>query len=79
MIGNLNVAAQFRDYVSAGDVDEVERITSGTGAIVLDGLKKLAVYRDIGGRVHTYSPNCPHLGCLLPLAWIAIRLIRKNS
>jgi Rieske Fe-S protein len=62
---NLNVAAQFGDYASAGDVDEVERITPGTGAIVRDGLKKLAVYRDIRGQLHTYSPVCPHLGCLV--------------
>ena len=62
---NLNVAAQFRDYVSAGDVDVVKRITPGTGAIVRDGLKKLAVYRDSRGTLHTYSPICPHLGCLV--------------
>jgi Rieske Fe-S protein len=31
------------------------------------GLKKLAVYKDADGDVHTCSAVCPHMGCIL--AW----------
>jgi Rieske Fe-S protein len=42
-----------------------DEIPSGCGAIVRDGLRKLAVYRDSVGRVHTRSATCPHLGCVV--------------
>ena len=59
---NLNVAAQYRDYVTGGDVDSVREIAPGNGAIIREGLKKLAVYRDIHGELHKRSAVCPHLG-----------------
>lgn len=62
---NLNVAAQFRDYASGGEVADAQQIEPGTGAIIRDGIKKLAVYRDIEGRLHTCSAVCPHLGCIV--------------
>ena len=62
---NLNVAAQFRDYASGGDVTDAQQIKPGTGAIIRDGIKKLAVYRDSEGKSHTCSAVCPHLGCIV--------------
>ena len=64
---NLNVAAQFGDYVTGGDVDRVREIAAGTGALIKDGLKKVAVYRDTHGALHKCSAICPHLGCIV--AW----------
>jgi nitrite reductase/ring-hydroxylating ferredoxin subunit len=62
---NLNVAAQFRDYASGGEVADAQEIKPGTGAIIRDGIKKFAVYRDLEGKVHTCSAVCPHLGCIV--------------
>ncbi len=62
---NLNVAAQYMDLVTGGDVDSKDQILPGSGAIVRDGLKKLAVYRDDAGKVHQRSAICPHLGCVV--------------
>ena len=62
---NLNVVAQYRDYVTSGDVDALHEIGRGTGALVRDGLKKTAVYRDTRGELHKYSAVCPHLGCIV--------------
>jgi len=62
---NLNVAAQYRDYATGGDVDAVSEIASDTGALMRDGLKKLAVYRDSHGKLHKCSAVCPHLGCIV--------------
>ncbi|MEP6891496.1 MAG: Rieske 2Fe-2S domain-containing protein [Nitrospirota bacterium] len=62
---NLNVVAQFRDYASGGEVTDAQQIKPGIGAIIRDGIKKLAVYRDIEGKLHTCSAVCPHLDCIV--------------
>ena len=61
----LNVTAQYGDYATAGDVDRVEEIAAGTGALMRHGLKKVAVYRDSHGELHKCSAICPHLGCIV--------------
>ena len=62
---NLNVAAQYGDYATAGDVDRVRELAPGTGAVIRHGLKKLAAYRDTHGTLHQCSAVCPHLGCIV--------------
>ena len=62
---NLNVAAQFADLVTPGDVDSVEDIKPGAGAIIRRGAWKIAAYRDESGRVHERSAICRHLGCVV--------------
>ncbi|MGE3538791.1 MAG: FAD-dependent oxidoreductase [Candidatus Tectimicrobiota bacterium] len=58
---NLNVAAQYRDYVTGSDVATVDAIAPGTGAVLREGLFKVAVYRDSHGALHRCSALCPHL------------------
>jgi nitrite reductase/ring-hydroxylating ferredoxin subunit len=60
-----NNAAQYVDWVSGGDVDDAEEIAPGEGALVRDGLKKVAMYRDDDGALHARSAVCPHLGCIV--------------
>ena len=62
---NLNVAAQYTDLVVAGDVDSVDEIKPGAGAIISHGLRKVAAYRDPKGEVHEFSAVCRHLGCIV--------------
>jgi glycine/D-amino acid oxidase-like deaminating enzyme/nitrite reductase/ring-hydroxylating ferredoxin subunit len=62
---NLNVAAQYLDWVTGGDVDSLHEIPSGSGAIVRDGMTKMCVYRDEHGLLHKHSAVCPHLGCIV--------------
>lgn len=62
---NLNVAAQYTDLVVAGDVDSVDEIKKGAGAIISRGLSKVAAYRDPQGEIHERSAVCPHLGCIV--------------
>lgn len=62
---NLNVAAQYADWLTAGDVDSREQIQSGCGAVIRRGLSKVAVFRDEQGGFHECSAICPHLGCLV--------------
>jgi len=58
---NLNVAEQYADWFTAGDVESEEEIPVGAGAVIKRGRKKFAVYRDEHGEVHVRSAVCPHL------------------
>jgi len=57
----INMAAQYGDWVTKGDVKEDTLVTPGTGAVVRRGLKKIAVYCDAAGELHECSAVCPHL------------------
>ena len=62
---NLNVAAQYGDLVTGGEVESTGNIKRGTGSIVRRGLTKVAIYRDDDGALHERSAICPHLGCVV--------------
>jgi len=62
---NANVVAQLRDYVTPGDEPDAEKIQSGRGAILREGAKKIAAYRDEQGTLHKFSAVCPHLKCIV--------------
>jgi Rieske Fe-S protein len=62
---NLNVAVQYVDLVTPGEVSDVEAITPGEGAILRRGATKVAVYRDEHGELHERSAFCTHLGCVV--------------
>jgi glycine/D-amino acid oxidase-like deaminating enzyme/nitrite reductase/ring-hydroxylating ferredoxin subunit len=62
---NANVAAQFRDYITPGSAKSVDGIRPGGGAVLRDGVKKIATYRDENGNLHAFSATCPHLGCIV--------------
>ena len=58
---NLNVAEQYAQYFTPGDVDDVDDIAPGSGAIIRRGIHKIAVYKDEQGHVTERSAVCPHL------------------
>jgi glycine/D-amino acid oxidase-like deaminating enzyme/nitrite reductase/ring-hydroxylating ferredoxin subunit len=62
---NLNVAGQYRQYVTGGDPVDEQHMTPDTGAVVRRGGKKVAVYCDAEGHHHECSAVFPHLGCLV--------------
>jgi len=62
---NSNVALQYTDWLTGGDVASADDVRPGSGAIVRRGLEKIAVYRDEQGQVHECLAKCPHLGCLV--------------
>lgn len=62
---NINVAAQYADYLSPGDLSSENELLPGCGAVLRHGLKKVAVYRDETGVCHTCSAICPHLKCVV--------------
>ena len=62
---NSNVGAQLRDYLTPGDEPSADKIKNGEGAILRDGARKIAGYRDENGTLHEFSAVCPHLKCIV--------------
>lgn len=62
---NINVAGQYADYVTAGDIKSESELRPGQGAIMREGVSKTAVHRDRAGKLQKFSAVCPHLGCVV--------------
>jgi len=64
---NVNVAVEFGQWLTPGEVGSVDEIKRGEGAVVRRGAGKIAVYRDPQGKLHERTAVCNHLGCIV--AW----------
>jgi glycine/D-amino acid oxidase-like deaminating enzyme/nitrite reductase/ring-hydroxylating ferredoxin subunit len=62
---NVNTAGQYTRWIKPGEVESIEEIAPGQGAIMSKGASKLAVYRDSSGTAHIRSAVCPHLRCIV--------------
>jgi glycine/D-amino acid oxidase-like deaminating enzyme/nitrite reductase/ring-hydroxylating ferredoxin subunit len=62
---NINVAEQYKDWFTKGDVDEAAEIKPGHGAVIGTGRGRIAVYRDEHGNIHQRSAVCTHLYCIV--------------
>jgi Rieske Fe-S protein len=61
----LNMAKQYGDYIKIADIEEADQLAGDEGAILSKGFRKIAVYRDATGTLHSFTAVCPHLGCVL--------------
>lgn len=62
---NADVAAQFVDYVTRGQVHDADTIANGEGRVIRRGIHKIAAYRDEEGTLHEHSAVCTHLKCIV--------------
>jgi glycine/D-amino acid oxidase-like deaminating enzyme/nitrite reductase/ring-hydroxylating ferredoxin subunit len=60
---NVTAVKNFAEYVAPGELNSLDDLKPGCGAIVRDGLAKIAAYRDDDGKLHLRSAACTHLGC----------------
>lgn len=60
-----NMAAQYVDWFKTSDISDAEDLQAGQGAVISDGIHKIAAYRDNENRLHQCSAICPHLGAIL--------------
>jgi Rieske Fe-S protein len=64
----LSVGA-FKKFVqgrlSKSSITDLNAVPAGKGALVQVGRKKVAVYRDEDGKIHTRSPVCQHMQCIV--------------
>ena len=62
---NLNVAKQFGDWLKKGDIDQIEQLSAGAGAVIKEGMQPIAAYRNDSGTLFAHSAVCPHLKCIV--------------
>jgi glycine/D-amino acid oxidase-like deaminating enzyme/nitrite reductase/ring-hydroxylating ferredoxin subunit len=62
---NTTVVKNFAEYLAPGELSSLEQLKPGHGAIVRQGLSKIAAYRDGSGELYTRSAACTHLACHL--------------
>lgn len=67
---NFNTGTHLLGALTPGDVASPAAIAPGCGAVVREGMHKLAVYRDPQGTLHACSAVCPHLRAIVE--WNAI-------
>jgi glycine/D-amino acid oxidase-like deaminating enzyme/nitrite reductase/ring-hydroxylating ferredoxin subunit len=65
VVENSTALKNLAGYLSPGEIDDADKLKPGEGAIVRQGLKKIAAYRDAKGDLHQHSAACTHLGCHL--------------
>lgn len=66
MSENMDTAKHaVKDWVKGSEVKDDTDLKPGEGAVVRDGLKKIALYRDDDGTLHRLSAVCPHKGCIV--------------
>lgn len=62
---NATIVANVAEYVTGGDVSSLEDLKAGQGALVRQGMSKVAAYRDEAGKLHLHSAACTHTNCIL--------------
>ena len=62
-----NIAVQYLDWLTGGEVEKNRLVPPGAGGVVRHGLTQVAAYRDANGTLHECSAICPHLGGIV--AW----------
>lgn len=62
---NLNVAAQYKDYLNRHPFETIVDIEWGEGAVFTQGFKQIAAYKNHEGRLELHSAVCPHLGAIV--------------
>ena len=62
---NITAVKNFAEYIAPGEVSSLDEVQPGHGAIVRQGLTKIAAFREENGRLILRSAACTHLGCQL--------------
>lgn len=62
---NLNVAAQYADWVRPADATSGDDVPAGSGRVVRRGARMIAIYRSEQGELTERSAACTHLKCVV--------------
>jgi glycine/D-amino acid oxidase-like deaminating enzyme/nitrite reductase/ring-hydroxylating ferredoxin subunit len=62
---NMTAVKNFAEYLAPGELADVSDLRAGQGAIVRQGMSKIAAYRDPSGKLYARSAACTHVGCHL--------------
>lgn len=59
---NLNVAAQYGEWLATKSKQGLQTLFNGEGTVIRDGLKMVAAYKNQHGEMEYMSAACTHLG-----------------
>jgi Rieske Fe-S protein len=62
---NVTAVKNFAEYLAPGELNDVSDLKAGHGAIIRQGISKIAAYRDPSGKLYARSAACTHIGCHL--------------
>jgi Rieske Fe-S protein len=62
---NLTAVKNFAEALAPGELASLDELPAGQGAIVRQGMSKVAAFRTEGGKLILHSAKCTHLGCLV--------------
>ncbi|RZL09949.1 MAG: hypothetical protein EOO89_21360 [Pedobacter sp.] len=63
---NADVAYHFvADRFNIDNLEAFKDIAPGTGEVKVYGGDKLAIYKDLKGKIHALNPVCTHAGCIV--------------
>lgn len=65
MVENVNVAFQYKDWITPSQVKRKEDIPEDSGSLLRQGFSKSCVYHAEGENFETRSAVCPHLGAIV--------------
>lgn len=63
--GQAGAVKNFSEYLGPGDIVSADALAPGQGAVIREGMKKVAAYRRGDGTIVRRSAACTHLGCLV--------------
>jgi glycine/D-amino acid oxidase-like deaminating enzyme/nitrite reductase/ring-hydroxylating ferredoxin subunit len=61
----IDSTVPYADWIKPGDISSEADLKKGEGAVMRDGVSRIAVYRDEDGNLHRRSAKCTHLGCVV--------------
>ncbi|HEY9552441.1 FAD-dependent oxidoreductase [Allosphingosinicella sp.] len=63
--GQAGAVRNFSEYLRPGDVKSADDLAPGEGAVVREGMRKIAACKSEDGTIVRRSAVCTHLGCLV--------------
>lgn len=63
LMENATAIKNFAEYIAPGELASVDELRPGQGAIVREGLTKVAAFRAEDGTLYKRSASCTHIGC----------------
>jgi hypothetical protein len=63
--GQAGVIKNLAEYAGPSEIGSVDELKPGEGAVLRDGVKRIAAYRGQDGSVICRSAACTHMGCIV--------------
>jgi glycine/D-amino acid oxidase-like deaminating enzyme len=71
--GVAGAVKNLAEHLMPGEIASPDELAPGEGGVMRDGLTKVAVYKDLDGRVTRRSAVCTHVGC--HVKWNPVRTL----